>query len=515
MQQTLEVTDGTSYKARIPDFEERLSDELVIALVGPIASGCSATAEHIGELLRSEFGYTVFRHKLSNVIQQNADTVGGGLSEAKGASSRVSSFQEVGDNLRKRFGNGYLASKIVAEIAKNRDKNDGFQKPLGKEQGDKRVAKQKRWVHIIDSIKHPDELKVLRQTYGDIFWLFGVFAPMQVRQERLKDQQVSEVEAAEIINRDYSESHDHGQKVKDVFHQSDFFIRNDSQSKDQLSRDVQRFIEIMFGSPSRTPSKDESSMYAAYAEACRSACLSRQVGAAVVDSGGNLIGLGRNDVPRVDGGLYEADASNPHGTDSRCYAWKNGECHNDARKDKLYKDIFTQLQSRGLLKKEDSDNEVIEALKSTDVKALIEYSRAVHAEMDAIISIARTNKPGLLGATLYCTTYPCHSCARHIVASGIKKVFFIEPYPKSLAHELHSDSIDSAEESPKVRFLQYMGVAPRNILKFFRIEKGRKEDGKIESFDKKTSKPVVRVSLDDYTMHEQLVVARLAQDTGG
>jgi len=351
----------------------------------------------------------------------------------------------------------------------------------------------------------------LRQTYGDVLWLFGVFAPHKLRKERFKDKEVSEEDAAKIIARDYSENMEHGQKVKDVFHQSDFFIRNDSQNQISLRQNVERFIDVMFGSPSRTPTKEELSMYSAYAEACRSACLSRQVGAAIVDKDGNLIGLGRNDVPRPFGGLYESGHSVNPSSDHRCYAWKDGSCHNDLRKSRLYQEILKELRQRDLIK-DGKDEEVISAIQSTDVKALIEYSRAVHAEMDAIISIARTNKPGLLGATLYCTTYPCHSCARHIVASGIKKVFFIEPYPKSLAQDLHSDAIDnSADSDSKVQFLQYMGVAPKNILKLFRASSGRKANGKIVPFEKKSARPVVRVSLDDYTRHERLEVARVAK----
>jgi len=514
MQQTLEVTNADDYKSQvqkhIPKYEDRLSDELVIALVGPIASGITATAQLIGDLLSSEFGYEVFKYKLSDVIKQDSSKVSISIQENSDFASRIESYQSAGDKLRETYGSGYLASRIVSAIAKNRNDNDGFMEPG--DGSEKLIPKQKRWVHIIDSIKHPAELNILKRTYGDILWLYGVFAPLQIRKERLKDLQVTEVSATHIIDRDYSETAKYGQKVKDVFHQSDFFIRNDTQNKSKLEDDVKRFLDVMFGSPQRTPTKDESSMYSAYAEACRSACLSRQVGAAVVDATGNLIGLGRNDVPKANGGLYESEESQHTDRDARCFAWKNGQCHNDARKDKLYRDIFRELSEKKILKDQVTLEEVMEAVKSTDVKSLIEYSRAVHAEMDAIISIARTNKPGLIGATLYCTTYPCHSCARHIVASGIKKVLFIEPYPKSLAQDLHSDSIDLTEGTEKVKFLQYMGVAPKNMLKLFKIDNGRKQDGKIEPFERRNSKPVVRVSLDDYTMHERLEVARLQQE---
>jgi deoxycytidylate deaminase len=71
---------------------------------------------------------------------------------------------------------------------------------------------------------------------------------------------------------------------------------------------------------------------------------------------------------------------------------------------------------------------------------VIEFGRAVHAEMAALMDSARRGVP-VKNATLYCTTFPCHLCARHIVAAGIRRVVYIEPYPKSLAAQLYPDSI--------------------------------------------------------------------------
>jgi deoxycytidylate deaminase len=30
-------------------------------------------------------------------------------------------------------------------------------------------------------------------------------------------------------------------------------------------------------------------------------------------------------------------------------------------------------------------------------------------------------------------SFPCHMCARHIIATGLREVVYIEPYPKSVA----------------------------------------------------------------------------------
>jgi deoxycytidylate deaminase len=207
-------------------------------------------------------------------------------------------------------------------------------------------------------------------------------------------------------------------------------------------------------------------MYNAASQASTSACLSRQVGAAIFSKEGELIGVGANDVPKFGGGLY---CSEDGAEDHRCFKQTGGLCRNDEHKDLLYKAIFRELRNDGILSAKVDQSAITAALKRTDIKNLIEYSRAVHAEMEAIISVARGNKPGLVGATLFSTTFPCHSCARHIVASGIRRVLYIEPYAKSLANTLHGDAISMVEtDNPKrVAFLQYEGVAPKNMIRLF------------------------------------------------
>lgn len=503
------VTDESKKPTHIPKLNERLTEELVIAIVGPMGSGCSKTAEIISDILGSDFNYEVHKYKLSEYISKSANLVDQKPEKPTKPEERVHQLQTIGDKLREKCGNSYLAAKAVEEIAKLRDK-DGF----GTTSSGQAVPKRLRRVHIIDSLKHPEELKLMRSTYGEIFWLVGVFAPFNVRKDRLVHQEeFVEDSISGLAQRDYIEGIKHGQNVRDVFFQADFFIRNDQQNTSRLNKSIERFFEILFDFPVHTPTLDESSMYSAYSESAKSACLSRQVGAAIVSKAGELLGVGRNDVPSKDGGLYGED----HGDDDhRCHAWLGKKCHNDSKKGLLYKQIFESLEKKGLITDTATQNKVTEAIQKTDVKSLIEYSRAVHAEMDAIISVARNQKPGLIGSTLYSTTFPCHSCARHIVASGISKVLFIEPYPKSLATDLHSDSIseNESEENDKVVFLQYTGIAPKNILKLFSNGKNRKdkESGRLRNFDKRSASPVVAVSLDDYATHEKWVIAELEEN---
>jgi hypothetical protein len=73
-------------------------------------------------------------------------------------------------------------------------------------------------------------------------------------------------------------------------------------------------------------------------------------------------------------------------------------------------------------------------------------------------------------------------CAKHIVAAGIAKVVFLEPYPKRLAFDLHADSIQVEggdrghyHEFPTVAFEHFFGVSPRRYRELF--ERGRRKDG--------------------------------------
>lgn len=499
--------DISTANPSIPRYKDRLTTELVFALVGPIGSGCSTTSRIVRKLLEDEYGYEVFEYHLSSYIPKAAKLIGAQEKHDLSGSGRITYLQDIGDKLRKAFGPSYLAAKCIEDIALARDK-DGYDVTPGGE-----IPKALRRAHIIDSIKHKEELNTLENTYGDILWTIGVFAPVEKRRERLTQLDPANSQSTTtIIERDYKENEDHGQQVRDVFHRADFFLRNDADNQDIITIQISRFLEIIFGYNIHTPTTDESSMYAAHAEAAKSACLSRQVGAAIVNNVGDLIGLGRNDVPAFGGGLYTEN----HGIhDHRCHKWQDKYCHSDRRKSRIYLQIFESMQRKNLLSEAATQELVESAIKETGARDLIEFSRAVHAEMDAITSVARNHKPGIKESTIYVTAFPCHSCARHIVASGISKVIFIEPYPKSLALELHRDSSSDSDsdKSHKVVFLQFSGIAPKNILKLFLSGSTRKADnGSICTFNKKTAKPTVAVSLDDYPTHEKFVVTELAEN---
>ena len=69
----------------------------------------------------------------------------------------------------------------------------------------------------------------------------------------------------------------------------------------------------------------------------------------------------------------------------------------------------------------------------------------------------------------------CHNCAKHIIAAGIKRVVYIEPYPKSKALEFYKREISQSEEDEKskVIFIPFKGVGPHKFIDLFSMQSTR------------------------------------------
>ena len=53
----------------------------------------------------------------------------------------------------------------------------------------------------------------------------------------------------------------------------------------------------------------------------------------------------------------------------------------------------------------------------------------IHAEQNLVCSVARSNE-STVGATIFTTTAPCEECAKLIIASGFKDVYYKDLYRK-------------------------------------------------------------------------------------
>ena len=145
---------------------------------------------------------------------------------------------------------------------------------------------------------------------------------------------------------------------------------------------------------------------------------------------------------------------------------------------------------------------------------IMEFGRAVHAEMEALLSVARSGVSPVDG-TLYTTTFPCHNCAKHIVAAGIKRVVYVEPFPKSKAVDLHGDSITLKGEANKVKFEHFSGIGPRRFFDLFSLGLSsgykivRKSGGNTVKFERSLAQLRVPMAPTSYIEREKVVTSGL------
>lgn len=486
--------------------------ELFFGVVGAVGADldvlCKALEDHLTRVSYSS--------KIIHVIEQIHQFQKWKSLPEKPLEDRYTSHISAGDNFREAFELGDALARLSIAVVREK-----YRKPVSaNNSADEPIS---RCAYILRSLKHPREVKLLRDVYGPNFFLLAAYSPHDIRLKEFTRRIAATHHstgqgaakygsvAASILDLDQAEPDKRmGQNLRETFPLADLFIN--VTNKDIVDTDVSRFIDLLFYNTEEinTPSRDEYGMFLARAAALRSAALGRQVGAAISTDNGDIIALGTNDVPNFGGGLYW-----PGQDDHRDY--KDGKDTSDEMKRVQFAEILERLQKHGWFSgkrsKADAGDLVTEALplvKSTRLMSLIEFGRCVHAEMAALLDAAARGV-AIKNCTMYTTTFPCHDCARHIVASGIKRVAYIEPYPKSLALEFHKDSIivDPHEETArKVRFEQFVGIAPTRYLDLFTANERKGLDGRLLKWDKSRALPRYAQSVLSYIYKEKDAVAQ-------
>jgi deoxycytidylate deaminase len=471
--------------------------EIVIGLCGSVGAPTEAVSNRLKALLEGHYSYQSYVTKLSTYIEKYAESPINKTS----IYSRYYTLISEGNRIKGTYGNSVLAELAIAEISIRRDQK--LKVSGGSE------FQPERFCHIIDSIKNQDELNAFKAVYGDLFICIGVYSSPEAREERLKQRGMTQVEFDDLVDRESGEEKKPGQSVRKTFPSADFFLDCGSYAVEEIDKKLTRVLELILGSKIITPMKGETAMYMAYTASLNSACLSRQVGAAVTDQNGYLLGIGWNDVPRYGGSVY----NQAHQPDNRCHAF-GSKCYNDDEKQVIAENIVKDLTGKGFLADQNTAA-AIKVIKEGRIGYLIEFSRAVHAEMLALLNAGRSGGERMQCGKIYVTTYPCHVCARHIIASGIYEIYYIEPYRKSLATRLHSDAITEStrpEEAGKVRLIPFEGVSPTRYADFFRMgNTDRKSNGLLVKRDPHSLNFKAETSLRSIPALEGVVVKKLSK----
>ncbi len=495
--------------------------ELVIGVAGPIGVQISWLEDSLANSLRA-VNYRIRPIKLTVEMMSFPAKVAtrGGIDYFSDVKYKMDYATEL---CRKSDDAAFLARLAIRAIQRERNSITGAEKqvPDG-------VA------YIVRQLKRPQEVSLLRQVYGKQFLLVSAHGSVGARASRITEQirrylsaekSSSEIEklARDLIERDADETSDaFGQHLRDTFHMADVFVGG--MDKTDTEQMTERFIQAFFGRTDIAPSKSEYGMYAAKSASLRSSDLSRQVGAAIFTNEGEIVSQGCNEVPKSFGGTYW-DLEKPDFRDV-----KIGHDPNEQLKNEILRDLFTKLQNADYLAKSITEigsiSEMVEAatkrsssdgskagpLSNALIMDLTEYGRVVHAEMCAICDAARLGR-STKGAVLFCTTFPCHNCTKHILAAGIRQVVYMEPYPKSRAKDLHQNEIEIEEISTsKVAFIPFLGISPARYKDIFQKGKRKTTSGSAMTWLKGEPVPMLDVVFPAYTQNENFVVAGLVVD---
>jgi len=442
--------------------------ELFFGLIGALGSPIDELGKALERALaRVAYGAQVI-HLSKHLPELGTDFAIDSSTEDK----RIGSAMHAGTLLRERLRTG----EAMAWLAVSGIRGGRGAQPRG------------RRAFILRSLKHQAELERLRAVYQDQFIAIAIHAPRAQRVDRLAQQFAASSggrpddfrdRAEKLISVDEKEIGTKlGQNVRKIFPEADLFV-----TPEDLDAQLDRFVDLLFGRPVVTPSPEEVGMFHAQAAAMRSAALGRQVGAAIATTAGDVIATGCNEVPRSGGGQYW-DQDDHDGRD-----FTKGKDQSDHGKRFVLRELLTALRDSkhlsvtvdidGIVNETLGDTEPPSKLADTAVANLTEFTRDVHAETAAVLTTARLGI-AVRGCILYATTFPCHNCAKHIVAAGIAKVVYREPYPKSYARDFYTDSIEvDGTREARVPFVPFKGVSPRRYMQWFAMRRRKGADGNV------------------------------------
>jgi len=418
---------------------------VILGFTGPIGSGSTFIAYGLSKQ------YPDFKYfRVSDLIRDI-------LKDEGIENPTVEEMQIKGNELRRQNHEGYLVEERLKRIQDDPDYS-----------GVNEI--------ILDGIKNRGEVDYLRSFAN--FYLFSVHADKAIRKERLVGDTIKDdAEFEKIDKRDELENESFGQQVKECDYQSDIIILNNDKigafplsiKRDFLSTIYDGYVSRMLElrrrdpSPDYHPTVDEMAMTSAYVFSKMSSCMKRKVGCVVIDSRGlgsaeqppngkeitsmpYIISSGFNEVPlgskpcMFEYGMCYRDYMQEKHAQKMNHCPHCGqkievsvECYHCGKKFNRYlkmcEDCHKELSPDSKCPKcgKDVFREFLPGAKMTPGK-LLDVCRALHAEENALLALVKTSGNSAENYVLYTTTQPCNLCANKIVASGIKKIVFAEPY---------------------------------------------------------------------------------------
>lgn len=356
-----------------------------------------------------------------------------------GESNVVKLYQFVGKNLRtsgevfnsqESTGNSFKIAKTINEAIKLIRKSN-------------QRLRQETLI-VIDAIRNPLEALFFQERYSS-FYLVAVSCPDSQRKERLRKNGYNEPDIKSIDDNEYKakDIDDKNaysiQDIQSCLQRADIYIQNPDEVNKvtefkNLANQAIRFVTLMKRPGIITPTAIERCMQMAYTAKLNSGCISRQVGAAITDANFSIRAIGWNDAPygQVPCNLRNRlDLINGDDVDAFSEFEKKDADYIRHMNDSVVKfsKINGYMNISYCFKSEYND--------MTKMKNQV-HTRSLHAEENAFLQISKYGGQGIQNGYLFTTASPCELCSKKAYQLGIKRIYYIDPYPGiAISHVLH------------------------------------------------------------------------------
>lgn len=293
---------------------------------------------------------------------------------------------------------------------------------------------------IIDSFRNPLEIMYMKERYS-AFYMFAISRNEDERAKIIKDRYDGDncelIKEIDIEEYESQRGEFNKQDVGSCIQKSDVHINNNALNTEDFIESNQeeiflptkcqilRFISLIYHPGLITPSPEERCMQIAFTAKYNSGCISRQVGAVVTDENFSIKSIGWNDTAQNQVPCLLRNADDLLGElDSSAYS--------EYEKSSVFKSHLDGLFSR-------IDKNHIKGKNCSfcfkDMQNFIEkeknqvHTRSLHAEENAFLQITKYGGMSISKGILFTTASPCELCSKKAYQLGIKKIYYIDPYP--------------------------------------------------------------------------------------
>lgn len=291
---------------------------------------------------------------------------------------------------------------------------------------------------VIDALRNPYEILFFRERYA-AFYMMSVNTDEKTRKDKLIEKGfnidiIAEIDKKESEKKDISLSYQEID-INKCIELSDIFLTHngkDYRNNRELINQIVTYLALIRHPGLVPPSPMERVMQIAYTAKLNSGCLSRQVGAVVTNESYSVQSIGWNTVAQGQTPCSLRclnDLCNCEDTTAYSEFEKGDSKFNENAK-------YLQLKYRPAIENNHSLGlpiaycfKDIHTTTADKQKYNQVHTRALHAEENAILQLAKYGTHGIQNGKLFTTSSCCELCGKKAYQLGIKEIVYIDSYP--------------------------------------------------------------------------------------